>query len=536
MKHIRAKKTSTDGVLLIAALVALAIVVATTGPAAAQDWRGGARVTGRVRNLDGEELPGATVAMRVADRPQEGPPAVVTDERGRWSLTGLAPGRWEITFEVDGYLSSQGWVTIPASGVVPPVEVELRSLKEISPSFYEGNPSTIRRWLEKGNDLLRQGYYPEARAEFAKALPVMPVESRPEVLRAMARAHYLEGEIDPAVSVLERALRIDPEDGTSRQLLMALREDQGRRREAEEFLERLDREGPHGVETPEPEEPAGSPPAPPLPPEVADPPRRQPEPGQVGRFRVSFAERSPLSGLEEFLDRADVDRREVEAEDPSGGRYELGEETFYVYVPADYRPDEPHGLLVWISPTPFGGFGIGRLQEVLDRHRLIWIGADKSGNGRPRWDRFRLALDAVHNMRQLYSIDEQRVYASGYSGGGRITSGLALLYPEVFDGGLSVYGCDYFERVPVPDKPGAHWPARYPTPPRDRLRQLKRDSRFVLLTGEWDFNRPQTQKVYDLMVADGFDRVTYLLIPGASHYDPPGGEWWEKAIAALDEP
>lgn len=88
----------------------------------------------------------------------------------------------------------------------------------------------------------------------------------------------------------------------------------------------------------------------------------------------------------------------------------------------------------------------------------------------------------------------------------------------------------------MPDKPGAHWPARYPTPPRDRLRQLKRDSRFVLLTGEWDFNRPQTQKIYDLMVADGFDRVTYLLIPGASHYDPPGGEWWEKAIAALDEP
>jgi poly(3-hydroxybutyrate) depolymerase len=43
-------------------------------------------------------------------------------------------------------------------------------------------------------------------------------------------------------------------------------------------------------------------------------------------------------------------------------------------------------------------------------------------------------------MRQLYSIDEQRVYASGYSGGGRITSGLALLYPEVFGGGFSVYG------------------------------------------------------------------------------------------------
>jgi tetratricopeptide (TPR) repeat protein len=523
---------------LLAALVTLAGVASSGSPSSAQDWRGSARVTGLVQNLDGEDIPGATVAMWVADRPQEGPSPVVTDKRGRWSLTGLAPGRWEITFQADGYLSSQGWVTIPASGSVPAVEVELRSLREVSPRFYEGNPSTIRRWLEKGNELLRQGYHPEAREEFAKALPVMPAESRPEVLRAVARTYFLEGKTDPAVRALEQALLIDPGDGVSRQLLMALREDQGRPEEAQEFLERLDREGPDALEIPEfgPKESEVSPSAPTLPPEVTDPVRRQPEPGLVGRYRVSFTQHSNLSRLEEFLERADVDRGEVDAEDPSGGRYELEEETFYVYVPAGYTPDEPHGLLVWVSPTPFGGFGSTELQEVLDRHRLIWIGADDSGNGRPRWNRFALALDAVYSMSQLYAIDEQRIYAAGYSGGGRITSGLAMLYSDVFDGGLSVYGCDYFERVPVPDKPGAYWPSRFPPPSRDRLRQLRRDSRFVLLTGEWDFNRPQTQQIYDQMVADGFDRVTYLQIPGASHYDPPGKEWWDKAIAALDAP
>jgi tetratricopeptide (TPR) repeat protein len=521
-----------------ATLVALVVLTVSSGRSSAQDWSGGARVTGLVQSLDGEDLPGAMVALRVADRPEEGPPPVVTDKRGRWSLTGLAPGRWEITFQADGYLSSQGWVTIPESGRVEPVEVELRSLREVSPRFYEGNPSTIRRWLEKGNELLRQGYYPEARKEYAKALPVMPPESRPEVLRAVARAYFLEGNPDPAVRALQHALLIDPRDGTSRQLFMALLEGQGRRQEAEELLSRLDREGPDALEIPEfeLEESEGSPSAPSLPPEVTDPPRRRTEPGLVGRYRVSFTQRSNLSRLEEFLERASVDRGEVDAEDPSGGRYELEEETFYVYVPAGYTPDEPHGLLVWVSPTPFGGFGSTELQEVLDRHRLIWIGADNSGNGRPRWDRFALALDAVYNMLQLYTIDEQRIYAAGYSGGGRITSGLAMLYSDVFDGGLSIYGCDYFERVPVPDKPGAHWPSRFPPPPRDRLRQLRRDSRFVLLTGEWDFNRPQTQQIYDQMVADGFDRVTYLQIPEASHYDPPGAEWWEKAIVALEAP
>lgn len=58
----------------------------------------------------------------------------------------------------------------------------------------------------------------------------------------------------------------------------------------------------------------------------------------------------------------------------------------------------------------------------------------------------------------------------------------------------------------------------------------------MLLTGEWDFNRPQMRQIFKQMVADGFERVTYLQIPGASHYDPPGKEWWDKAIAALDAP
>jgi hypothetical protein len=524
--------------LVAATLVAVAVLAVSSSRSSAQDWRGGARVTGVVQNLDGQDLPEATVTMRVADRPQEGPPPVVTDTRGRWSLTGLAPGRWEIAFQADGYLGAQGWVTIPESGRVGPVEVKLRSLREVSPSFYEGNPSTIRRWLEKGNELLRQGYYPEARREYAKALPVMPADSRPEVLQSVARAYFLEGKPEPAVLTLQRALLIEPEDGTTRELLVALLDGQGRRPEAEEFLSRLDHEGPAAITIPDLELETPPPPASaaPLPAAITNPPRLEPEPGRVGRYRVSFAHRTDLSGLDEYLERAGIDRRKVLAEDPSAGSYKLADETFHVYVPSGYRPEEPHGLMVWISPTPFGGFGSSDTQEILDRHRLIWIGADNSGNSRARWDRIGLALDAVHNMRQLYTIDERRIYAAGYSGGGRITTGISMLYLEVFTGGFSIYGCDYFEPIPVPDKPGAHWPSRFPRPPRERLRRLKKDSRFVLLTGEWDFNRPQAQQIYDQMVADGFDRVTYLLVPEASHYTPPGGEWWEKAIEALDEP
>jgi hypothetical protein len=137
-------------------------------------------------------------------------------------------------------------------------------------------------------------------------------------------------------------------------------------------------------------------------------------------------------------------------------------------------------------------------------------------------------------MRDLYEIDERRIYASGYSGGGRITSGLAMLWPEVFAGGFSIYGCDYFNRVRLPDKPGAHWPARLPAPDEASRRRLMEERRFVLLTGELDFNRPQTLATWEQMIEDGFRHATYLDVPGASHYTRVPLEWLDRAIRALD--
>jgi tetratricopeptide (TPR) repeat protein len=530
--------TSTKNRLTTVALVALAVLVVTGGPASAQGWRGTARVIGVVQDLDDRPIVGATVVLRLADLPQDGPPQIVTDESGRWALSGLAPGRWEIVIEASGYMKSEGWIMIPESGLGSPVEVSLRSLREVGPRFSEGSPGTVRRWLEKGNELLDQGYYSEAREEFEKALRAMPEESRPEVLQVVARTYFLEGKTEQAVLVLEQALLIDPGDSTSRQLLLALLEGQGRRTEAEEFFDRLDREGPEAMKAldPELEEPEAIPSRPSLPAEITDPPVVEPTPGRLGRYRTSFTESGSSSSIEEFLERMGGKLKDVEALDSAGGRYELQKDTFYVYVPTGYRPEEPYGLLVWISPSPFGGFANPETQEFLDQHRLIWIGADNSGNRRLQWYRFALALDAVHNMLQLYEIDDRRIYVGGYSGGGRITSGLALHYPETFAGAFSIYGCAYFERMPVPYKPGTDWQPSFSPPSRNRLKRVRSVSRFVLLTGEWDFNRAQTKQTFEQMVADGFERVTYLQIPGASHYDPPGKEWWDKAIAALDEP
>jgi pimeloyl-ACP methyl ester carboxylesterase len=219
---------------------------------------------------------------------------------------------------------------------------------------------------------------------------------------------------------------------------------------------------------------------------------------------------------------------------PDALAYDLARESFQVFVPAVAPPAAGWGLLVWISPGPFGGTLRPETQALLAQRGLIWVGANAAGNDRVRWDRWGLALDAAWHAQKLYAVDPERIYVAGYSGGGRAASALTLLYPDVFRAGLMVMGVDWYRDLPVPDQPGAHWPAPFDKPPRDLLRLARERSRFVLLTGERDFNRAQTRVVRAELENDGFRTVTYLEVPAISHYDPVPGEWLARAYAALD--
>lgn len=503
-------------------------------PAATQSWAGQGRLHGVVLDDDEKPLEGAEVRLTPArppgSPPAEGPAPVVTDAQGRWALGGLAQGPWRIVISAEGCIQSEGQVTVE-EGPGQRLEVVLRSLDQVLP-FAAENPSSVYGWLEKGNSLLAQGRPAEARAEYQRALRVLPPDQQPEVLRAVARTYYLEKNVDAAVNALERALLFGPTDNESRQLYTALLEGLQRGDEARAWLARLDAEGP-GALASEVEQP---PDMPAVAASVADDePTLAPEPGRTGAYRTAFRERSPLSMLDVFLERNGADRAEVLEIDPKAGLYDLGRETFQVFVPEDYDASTPYGLFVWVSPTPSGKLHRpDNIQVLRDRH-LIWVGANNSGNGRFIWDRVGLALDAAQAMEKLYRIDERRVYVGGYSGGGRMATRLSVLYPEVFRGGVLYMGCDYYRRVPLPDKPGAHWPAAFAEPPADTLKLVRERNRYVFVTGENDFNRLQTRTYYRLYRKDGFQHLTYVEIPGANHYSGIGGEWLAKLIDALDE-
>lgn len=279
---------------------------------------------------------------------------------------------------------------------------------------------------------------------------------------------------------------------------------------------------------------------PPPPPEVNAPPASDAAgPGdpalddattaQRGRFRVQFHERSPFSDIETMRRRMVIGHGQI-IED-----YDLAAESFDAYVPVDSDPARPHGLLVWVSAIETGAPPEAWL-ATLDAHDLLWIGANGAGNPRLGWHRFGLALDAVHNMTKRYAIDDNRVYVAGMSGGGRIASRMGVAWAEVFDGALSIVGCDFYRKTPSAGHPGQYHPERYQPPPRKMLEQARQRNRYVLLTGETDFNRDETKSIYEHgFVKAGFKYATYFEVPGLGH-ELPNAEWLAKCIEALDAP
>lgn len=203
-----------------------------------------------------------------------------------------------------------------------------------------------------------------------------------------------------------------------------------------------------------------------------------------------------------------------------------------VYCPQSYDGKMPFGLIVYINSGDTGKIK-GDWKPVLDKHRLIWIGANNAGNNHDTGWRHSLAVEAVAQLRQRYRLDPNRIYVSGNSGGGRVCSQVMVTHCQLFTGGFPHIGCNPY-RTLVYDGNGL-LPTKLQNLPRAALRAAATKNRFVFLTGSKDFNRKQTQAVAQSYQKDGFRHVSYLEVPGMAH-SAPNAEWFEKGIVALDAP
>jgi len=244
---------------------------------------------------------------------------------------------------------------------------------------------------------------------------------------------------------------------------------------------------------------------------------QMPKPYRIGRF---------------VLDDETVSRRMF-----GGGRSRikatervLANETIFIRIPERTGPAGRYGVLVWLDPTP-GGRPPGVFFEVCDELGLICVGAQNAGNGRPAVERLQLAFDALATVEARYPIDDDRVYAAGMSGGGRLSSMLWGTFPDVFAGAVPIVGCNCYKQISRGD--GKAWPAAFRRPKGEMLRRLK-SNRIAPMSGPSDFNYEQTKVYVEEFSKDGMD-VRFFEHADMAHVMPTP-ERFAEAMRWVDQP
>lgn len=91
----------------ILGLTAVLLLVVTASASA--QWRGLGRAGGKV--VDESGSPMADVTIR-ADLPGQGGTTLKTNDKGEWTLSGIAKGEWSITVAKDGMTTVKTKVTV----------------------------------------------------------------------------------------------------------------------------------------------------------------------------------------------------------------------------------------------------------------------------------------------------------------------------------------------------------------------------------------------------------------------------------------
>jgi hypothetical protein len=236
----------------------------------------------------------------------------------------------------------------------------------------------------------------------------------------------------------------------------------------------------------------------------------------------------------ELDDRGEIKSRARELS-PASTKPARDQAVYSIYVPKNYDPrGKPMGVFVWITP----GEGVGMQpswREVLEKHEMIYIAPhDVPNQSHVVWRGF-MATEAARQAKKHFNVDPDRVYVSGFSGGGRVSSHIAMFFPDIFGGCFAMCGSNFYRDVPA----GGNkvWPGFWRNPDMNLVKLARTRSRFVLLTGALDFNRESTQAASEAMQKEKFAHVTYLEVPGGDHHIAHvDGEWFEKGITALDAP
>jgi hypothetical protein len=247
--------------------------------------------------------------------------------------------------------------------------------------------------------------------------------------------------------------------------------------------------------------------------------------GPTSLRRVSISERSPLSAPAEVIKR-------LQLKQPQGEDYDVSKEVFNVVFPRQPAADGKYGLIVGLCFKE-SGQPPAAWCEVMEKYHLIWLSVEGSGNERALVQRVGLMLDMVHSAQKIWTLDENRIYASINTIGP--VGGVALYYPEVFQGAIHTVGWRWFRKIQY--KRIIYDTEAMAQPAAEQMALARSRSRFFLVCREGESEMEQIVLKHGYLQS-GFQHAAMLVVPPAemNHYQDYLGTWFEEGVKFLDAP
>lgn len=129
-------------------------------------------------------------------------------------------------------------------------------------------------------------------------------------------------------------------------------------------------------------------------------------------------------------------------------------QSYALYLPSSYTPEKRWAILYAFSPDAQGRIPVERFQEAAEKYGWIVAASLSSKNGsmRESMDAVKALWDDTHAR---FSIDERRVYTTGFSGGARVAVWVGYLCNGCVTGVIG-HGAGFHEQIaPTPSTPAS---------------------------------------------------------------------------------
>jgi len=210
------------------------VALISTAEAYAQEWRGMARVGGKVvDDASGKPIEGVTIKAMLPQSDNRGPQEK-SNAKGEWAIGGVASGMWAVDFIKDGYETRSISVAITEGGGRRPMEIRMKKKAAPAP---DANVE-VKEKLVQAAAMMGNKQYAEARVIYEDLATKHPEVKQFRPL--IARTYYGEGNKTLAIEHLRKAAEQDPANVEVQLLLGNTLMEEGKAEEARQVLAAVD--------------------------------------------------------------------------------------------------------------------------------------------------------------------------------------------------------------------------------------------------------------------------------------------------------